>query len=222
MKKTAGLAVAIAVTLAALPQFGTEPPQLLMKEEQIIVEFTATSGEATIIVVAESEESLGQIEARTPDGARILRIQSGSEGRFPLQGFLLEARESTLPELRRRYSEGLYELRGLTTDGRPVGGSAVLSHDLRPAPVVTYPGQNDTGVPADLTVTWERDPGAVAYQIVLEQGDSDTLTAELPADATSFSVPAGVLRSGEESHVEVGAYAENGNRTLVEVSFTTL
>ena len=222
MQKTLGLAVAVALGFAASQQAVGERPALLLKEEQIIVEYTATAGEATIIVVAESEESLGHIEALTPDGLPIMRIHAGSQGRFPLQGFLLEGRESSLKELRRRYAAGPYELRALTTDGVPMVGSAVLSHDLRPVPVVTYPRDGDMAVSATLTVTWQPDPGASAYQVVLEQGDSDTLTVELPRSATSFAVPAGVLRSGEESHVEVGAYAPNGNRTLVEVSFTTL
>ena len=222
MQKTLGLAVAIALAFAASRQAGGEPPTLLLKEEQIIIEYTATAGEATIIVVAESEESLGHIETLTPGGISILRIHAGSKGRFPLQGFLLEGRESSLEHLRRTYAPGLYELRALTTDGVPVRGSAVLSHDLRPAPRVLYPREGDAGVPVTLTVVWEADAGATSYQVVLEQGDSDTLTVELPRGTTSFAVPAGVLRPGEESHVEVGAYAPSGNRTLVEVSFTTL
>ena len=222
MRKTLGLGVAIALGVAATPQRVEERPLLQMKEERMIVEYAASAGEATIIVVAESEEMLGQIEARTPDGLPLLRIQGGPNARFPLQGFLVETRETTLEQLRSRYVEGRYELRALTTDGRPVGGQAVLSHDLRPAPTVTYPVEGDVTVPTTLTVTWEPDQHARAYQVVLEQGDSDNMTVELPAGATSFSVPAGVLRSGEESHVEVGAYHANGNRTLVEVSFTTL
>ena len=76
-------------------------------------------------------------------------------------------------------------------------------------------------VSTNLTVSWVPDPEARAYRVILEQGETDGLTAVLPARSSSFQVPDGILAPGTESHVEVGAIGPNGNCTLVEVSFTT-
>ena len=47
------------------------------------------------------------------------------------------------------------------------------------------------------------------------------LSVELPADATSFDVPAGFMLPGSQYQVGIAAVGENGNITVVETIFTT-
>lgn len=200
-----------------------EPAQreaMTLKEERMTIEYTATSGEAALVVQAETELNLGRVLVRAPNGRPVVNLRASDQEGRSLQGFVVEMKELTLPELLEIYSPGTYRMSGRTTDGQPVTGSAALSHFLPPAPTVHYPLEGEV-VPTTFDVTWAPVPGARAYQIVLEQGDNDNLTAELPAGNHFFSVPPGLLAPGRETHVEVGAIAENGNSTLVEVTFRT-
>ena len=135
---------------------------------------------------------------------------------------MLESRETTLQPLFDIYPEGTYTLRARSMDGRPVLGRAKFSHQLPAAPQILFPQEGDADVPVTgLQVRWNADPSAARFRVVLEQGDNDGLQVELPAGTTSMVVPDGVLRSGTETLVEVGAVGANGNCTLVEVSFQT-
>lgn len=197
-----------------------ERPPLRLKEERMTLEYTATADEAVILVEAESEESLGRIEMRSPRGAPLLKMATNHARGFALQGFMVETKELSGEEFFKTYEAGIYDLRAMTTDGRQALGSAVLSHHLPRPAIITYPVDGSLA-PTDMTVTWMPDPDAAGYQVVLEQGESDGLIARLPADSNSFQVPPGILLPGVESHVEVGIVGDNGNCTLVEVQFTT-
>lgn len=212
-----------ALSLAAVAQPGRSAPSpVSLKEERLTLEYTATNGEAAVVMSAESESLLARVEIRDPRGTRVLDLRGEEGKRLALSGFEVESRESSPAELLETFAEGVYDLRARTVDGELLVGSAYLSHELPRAPTVTHPLEGSRDVPAeDLVVTWMPDPHAVAYQVVLEQNENDGLSARLPAGRTSLRVPAGVLAPGTASHVEVGAVGPSGNCTLVEVSFTT-
>ena len=196
--------------------------RLQLKEEAMIVEYTATANEAVVIVEAEAEEALGRVEVQSPLGSTLLRLRSEGGEELAVQGFVLESEELPPNQLFRKFSEGNYDFRALSVDGKRASGSAWLSHVLPAAPVVTYPVEGSRNVPAhDLLVTWVSDSAASGYRLVLEQDENDGLTVSLPPGSDSFQVPPGILRGATESHVEVGAIGPNGNITLVEIGFTT-
>lgn len=202
----------------------SQPPPdrpLSFKEERMTFEYTVGAGEGVIIIEAESEESLGRIEVNNPDGEPILQMWTAPGQTLSLQSFIVETRESSAAEILSAFSEGVYDLRGRTDEGEEVVGSALLSHEMLRAPVVTFPLDGAVGVPTNLNVSWVPDPDARAYKVVVEQNDNDGLTVELPAGSHNFQVPDGFLESGTETFVEVGAVSRNGNCTLVEVSCTT-
>ncbi len=197
-----------------------ERPQL--KEETMIVEYTASANEAVVIVEAEAEEALARVDIQSPLGSTMLRLRSENGEELAVQGFLVESEECELSELIGKFSEGKYDIRARTIDGQRALGSAWLSHHLLEAPIVTYPVDGTTNVPANgFTVTWISDSAASGYRLVLEQDENDGLTVGLPSGSSSFQVPPGVLRGSTESHVEVGAIGPNGNITYVEIAFTT-
>lgn len=214
--------IAVAALALTLGQQRSEGPFLQLKEEQITVEYTPAANEAVLIVEAESETGLGRVEVRNPGGKLIIELRAGKEqDHVGVQGFNIETRESTPAALLAKYAAGVYDMRARTVDGRMALGSAVLSHELLPEPVVIYPEAGAVDVPTNLTAGWIPDASAAGYVVTLEQGESDGLAVMLPPGSSSFEVPAGVLAPGTPTHIEVGAIAPSGNRTLVEVSFTT-
>ena len=191
------------------------------KEERMILEYTTGAEEAVVIIEAESEQSLGRIEIRSPDGEPIIKLWTAAGRSLALQGFLVETRETSLASLMESFEEGIFELNGQTTDGIEVTGRARFSHELLRAPIIVFPLDGAVGVPTDMTVSWIPDPEARGYRVVLEQDENDGLVVELPAGSHSFQVPDGVLDSGTETQVEVGVVSRHGNCTLVEVIVTT-
>ena len=75
-----------------------------------------------------------------------------------------------------------------------------------------------------LHIEWSAVPGL--QKVVLEIENESTvpeqvMTVELPADATSFDVPASFIRPGGEYQIGVATVGMNGNITVVESTFTT-
>lgn len=224
----AALALAVLGTGQADPAPHPDRGRLHLKEEALVLEYSATHGEATLKLEAESEQPLERVRVNAPrGGAAVFDIIAPNGRDLALSGFLLETRELTPESLLATYPQGVYELTGRTARGQAIVGSAELSYLLPEAPVVLYPVEGAVGVPArglrvrwTIPATWD-DSGAVAYQISLEQDDNDGMSARVPGNTGSFLVPDGVLRSGVETQVEIAAIGANGNRTLVEVTFTT-
>ena len=196
-------------------------PHELLKEETMTLEYTPAEDEIVVVVAAESELAICRFELLSPDRSPLLKIESRYGSTVTLQGFLLETRESTPEQLFQAFPEGTYRLVARTATGQRVLGRALFSHELLPAPVVIYPEEGMVAPLEDMVVRWESDPNATSYEVVLEQGDSDQLTATMPAGSDSFQVPLGLLQPGLESHVEIIAVGFSGNRTVTEIPFVT-
>ena len=121
------------------------------------------------------------------------------------------------------FPAGAYRFEGRTTNGARVRGEARLSHDF-PQPAAfenPRPGQRD--VPADaLTLRWSVPEGIESCVILVEQtGSPYEIRALLPGSARSFAIPAGFLRASQSYTFAIGTVAKDGNRSLIEASFTT-
>jgi hypothetical protein len=218
------------VIAAALFAFGiaggqsAQGPQsaLRFKEEHMTLEYSPANGIASVVVEAETEESVGNVQVSLPGGSSSFKLRAENGRRLALSAFKLESQESDLATILDAYPEGTYELRGRTLAGLSVTGSAEFSHVLPAAPVLLYPRDGARGIPTTgLTVTWAADGGAVAYRIVLEQGENDGLTAQVSGGSNSLHVPDEVLAPASDYHLEIAAIGPDGNRTVAEVSFTT-
>ncbi len=212
-----------ALALAALswPGFGGDEAALEFRSARMYVEYDVTAGEAVMLFEAESDESLGGVEVRTPSGQPVfeLRARPGSG----LSEFRVSSQKMELGDLLETYTQGAYHLRARAADGSTVTGSAELGLGLLAAPVVQHPLDGSRDVPTtNLDVSWVRDPGASRYRVVLEQNENDGLVVELPGSADSFRVPDGVLAPGTRTRCEIGAIGRNGNSTVVEVVFRTM
>lgn len=192
------------------------------KEERLVIEYTVTASEAALVMSAESEVPLGMVELRDPLGRPALRLQAGASRDLSLSGFNVESRESSLAELLEAYPAGPYTFGGRTVAGHVLVGGAELNHELPEAARVLWPNEGALDVPTHgLTVRWEGDAQAAGFHVILEQGENDGVSVTVPAGASSLDIPGGVLAPGTETLLEIATIGENGNRTLVEVSFTT-
>ncbi len=217
---------AFAIALLALAAVGWQQhqvrPYLQFKEERMFIEYSPALNEAALLVEAETEAGVEGLEIRDPLGSSRFKLWAASGQQLSLSGFMVESLESSPEELFAAYPEGIYDLRARSTDGDAVWGSAVLSHELPAQPIVLHPRDGDVNVPAtNLIVAWHPDAAASGYKVILEQGENDGLTADVPAGQSSFQVPNGILAAGTQTHLEIGAIGPNGNRTLAEISFTT-
>lgn len=212
-----------AIALAALGMQETRrAPTLALKEETLILEWTASADEAVIKIEAESEEELKFLQVNNPNGQLVFELRARNTHIHALSGFVVEMQESTADELLEMYPEGQYQIRGRSADGKLALGNARLSHTLPLVPDIVYP-YPEAYVPADgLILSWIPDDNVEGYVVSLEQNENDGLTVHLPAGSSQFSVPNGVLLPAVESQFELGAIGPNGNVTLVEVEFITL
>ena len=200
----------------------TDVDALQLKEEEMVLEYSATLNEAAILMAAESEESLGSVEVYAPDGTSVLRVQSSGGRKLALSGYKIESQEMDLAELCASYAQGTYHIRARTADGRIARGTAALSHVIPPPAVVLFPVEGTLDLPTSgLVIRWKPDVEAAGYQLHLEQNENDGLSVELPPGSDHFVVPDGILRPNTKTQVEVAVIGENGNRTLVELSCAT-
>ena len=215
----ASLPAALALGSRETPDLGSG---VLLKEEAITIEYTASADEASIIIVAESETDLERLEIEDPSGAIILDVRADGPHGLALTGIELQTEEGDLNSILTTYPPGVYRFQGTTIDGVRTYGRATLSHVVPRTPLVTYPLEDSDDVPVDgLTVSWIHVPDARSYRLSLEQDDTDKIVVRLPAGATSFQVPDGLLDGGTETQFELIALGELGNTTGIEVEFET-
>jgi len=218
------LALIALLSLLPRPQQPEPRPGVLLKEEALTLEYTVGADEAVLRLEAESEQELEQVCVRRPDGQALLNLSAPRPGRTEgrgLSSFEVEWLEGSLSELLASYPEGTYRIEGRTVGGAQAQGSAVLSLALPPAPRPLHPSPGAIVSTHGLTVRWLPDRGPVSYRVVLEQDENDGLTIQLPAGSDSFRVPEGFLAPNRPTQLEIAAIGASGNRTLVEVPFTT-
>jgi hypothetical protein len=222
MYKSAIAFAALALAVVASPETQNFGP-LQFTQRSMYIEYSATFNEAEIVVEGEAEEALERVDVTYPSGAPLARLQTRGTPGSCLAGFRLETGETDLASLWAQCPTGAYRLRGRAVSGRPVVGDAALSHECMTAPVITYPIAGSSNVVANnLVLHWNADPQVAHYRIDLEQNENDGLNAMLSAGTTSFQIPAGVLAPQTETRLELQAIGPSGNRTTVEIHFTTL
>ena len=218
--------ITIAFSAIALAALGWQEPRrapvLPLKEEALVLEYTASANEAVIKIEAESEEQLKFLQVHSPTGQLVFELRARNTHLHTLSGFVVEMQEATADELLEMYPEGLYQIHGRSVDGKLARGYARLSHTLPLAPDIVYPYPEALVPTDDLILSWIPDDNVEEYVVSLEQDENDGLTVHLPAGSREFRVPNGVLRPAVPTQFELGAIGPNGNVTLVEVEFVTM
>ena len=202
------------------------------EQHDLYVEFNATAGDAGLQLGADAE-NWRRFTLYDTEGKVLIHI--GARGRihrpFGLSELFLEASEPAFTDVpftvfKRRFPEGTYRFRGVTTNGRTLVGSDELSHLIPAAPNVTSPTQGALVDPNGFTVSWDPVTKPVGveiatYQVIVNQGDRE-LSMYVPPDVTSVTIPGEFLEPSTETGGEVLARDKSGNQTITALpSFST-
>ncbi|MBI4564107.1 MAG: hypothetical protein HY716_05370 [Planctomycetes bacterium] len=222
------------------------PEEVELDEASVFFELNATDEDLGLHCFFDGE---GWIEMTIfdPNNAVIFHVtNSGSLGQIGSTEVFTESAEPPFTELDpadflAMFEEGTYTFSGVTVDGKILVGSADLEHQMPSMPVITTtPAPDNVDASMDLLVEWTLDPvlpggGALVggatierFEVVVEQEDPLEVEplfifrVDVPAGATSFTVPAEALHAGRDAKVEVIAVGENGNKTAGEVELGTV
>jgi hypothetical protein len=203
---------------------------LRLADATMIVEVNATDGDAGLQLFLDGEP-WRTMTISGPDGRRLLEVSAkGRLGRHGLTELFSESSEPPFGRLplrrfKARFPEGRYTFVGRTVEGRRLLGSARLSHDIPDGPEIVSPAAG-AAVPRDnVLASWSRvaergGVDVVGYRAIVEREDPlRVFSVDLPASATSVTIPSQFLESGIEHKLEVQAIEASGNQTITEISF---
>ena len=191
-------------------------------------EQNATDGDfEAVLELTGADEGLTRLKLVSPTGDMLVDFTSHGDESMGMRKFVLESPEpDDMESMKLGFPEGAYQFTGIDTEDNGYKGEATLSHQLPAAASILNPAPEAEGVPVEgLVVKWAPVEGVSAYIIEVEaeeDGRNDSITATLPSSAQSFAVPEGFLIPGGAYKVAIGTVAENGNRTFVEATFTTV
>ena len=206
---------------------GTHTQQVLaakMSAAKVIMEQNATDGDAEVVFSAVSGSTgFAMLKVIAPDKRVIVDIKA-PDSKLGLRHVDVESPEpADVGAIKQDYPAGEYKFVGTSVAGVELTGTATLSHELPPVAELTHPLADAEDISTkSLTITWKNPGKMSAIQVVLEQEDTGLeISARLPANATSFVVPAGFLQADTEYKVAIGTIAPGGNASFIEAEFST-
>lgn len=183
-------------------------------DEDVEAVFEATSGDI----------GLAALRVSAPDGRTVIDFKS-PDSKMGIRRLLLESPEPTNDgRLQKDFPAGAYTFTGSTVKGDKLSGKATLSHQMPGAASIVRPRPKEKNVPVKgLQLQWTVPKNLASCLIAIEDEESGAklLQATLSGTATTLAVPDGLLASGREYKLEVGTVTHEGNRSIVESSFTT-
>ena len=206
---------------------------------KMIIEYNATDQDIGVHGTFD-DQGWSRLCVFDPTGREVLRVSPKSQlADLTMAGIFFESREPPIEEfdfndLKNRFPEGRYQVRGQSFDGTQLVGSALFTHDVPRPPKVTAPLDGATVSPTDVTVRWNDvtktiDGGPVditGYEVIVTKEQRDdphgfsrpTYDVHVPANRNSLSVPAEFFQPRSEYELEVLALEKSGNQTI-SVSF---
>ena len=232
MKESRTWLTAFAVVMLVASMAAPEAWAKKLDEAEIRIEINATDGDAGIQVFLDGV-GWDTMQMKGPNGVEFSIAAESSIGLQGITEFFFESAEpsfdeQSLEELLALFPEGVYKLKGTTTEGKKLKGKARLTHALPDAPVQISPVDGEGVDPDEAVFSWEAvadPPGSeiVGYEVIVEceEPEFTKTTALVGADVTSITVPPEVLgqKDADECKWEVLAIEESGNQTISEAEF---
>jgi hypothetical protein len=233
----------ISATVLAQGANDNEPGVIPFAEARMIIELNATDEDVGIQVFLDGEP-WQDVKIVSPDGSQIFQVQGqGVLRELGLTELFSESNEPPLDELPlgeffTLFPEGEYKFFGTTVEGDQLVGTATFTHAIPEGPFIISPEEDAVVDPNNTVIMWEpvtdsfTGSKAIAiggYQVIVDREDPDpfrllgtrSLVIDLPASATSVTVPPEFLEPATEYSFEVLAIDVSGNQTISESAFIT-
>ena len=212
------------VTMLLLVSHGFAHAEEKFEKAVVYFEQNATDKDAEVMFEAiGSGAGLAALKVVAPGGHTVIDFKA-PDSKLGLQHITLESPEPKNDgSVQADFPEGEYTFTGSTVTGVKLLSKTMLSHKLPDPASILSPRADAKGVPVKgLQIKWNAVKSLAACVVVIEQEETThSITAKLPGNATSFTVPDGFLRPGTEYKLAVGTVSRDGNTSLVETNFTT-
>ena len=242
--------LASALLVGIAPAVSAGGGELPFGEAELFFELNDTDGDLGLHALIDGDPwKLLEIEGPS-ENTLLSVLPEGSLGRHGMTELAFESAEPPFDELPpaaffRRFPAGLYEVSGITVEGKELESTVKLSH-VMPAPVdnIRVSGKAaaedcDAALPRvgkPVIIDWDPvktshpdigKPGVVHIQkyqvfVELETFPYSKFSLELPPHITRFAVPKELLRLGRDLEFEIIARATNHNQTAIESCFILL
>jgi hypothetical protein len=183
-------------------------------DEDVEVVFEATSGDI----------GLAALRVSAPDGRTVIDFKA-PDSKLGIRHLNLESPEPINDgRLQRDFPGGEYTFTGSTVAGDKLSAKATLSHNLPGPASIVRPPPKERNVPVKgLQIKWTAPKNLAFCLVAIEDEETGVklFEATLSGGATTLAVPDGLLVSGREYKLEVGTVTREGNRSVVETTFTT-
>jgi len=204
-----------------------------LETSRIFIEYNSSAGDLGFQVSLDAEE-WKSFKIINPKGLTIFQVDGkGPYGRLGLSELFFEGAEPTLDtfpldDLLALFPEGRYQFIGVTTEGTRISGTSTLTHAVPNGPSVSTDVNGE-----NVVIHWEPIPGVPAgfpqeritiggFQVIAERENPHReLSIDLPATATSVTLPPEFLEPKTHYAFEVLTIETGGNQTITEGSFDT-
>lgn len=218
---------------------GGEPVPL--KEAKLNIEHNATDADTGFQGFIDSE-GWERLDIIGPEGTVLSLEGHGKLGELGLTELFFETvepenAEVSIGDVLAALPEGNYTFEGVTMDGAPTVGTALLTHDIPAGAVLLSPAEGATVPANNLVMSWAPvtqtisgdSVTIIAYQLIVEVDElphphafaKRVLSVYVPSTVTSLTVPNEFLQAGTLYKWEVLAIEESGNQTLSSSEFST-
>jgi len=209
---------------------------------KLIIEYNSTD-EDIGVHGAFDDHGWSELCVYDPNGKQVLAVKPQAQLKdLTMAGIFFESREPPAEEfsfedLKAKFPEGQYQVRGITFDGEGLTGSATFTHDVPAPPTVTAPLEGAVVPITDLVIEWEDatetiegEPVTItAYEVIVTKVEHEDphgfsqpiFDVHVPADRNTLGVPVEFLEPGTEYELEVLALEVSGNQTITVSFFTT-
>jgi len=169
------------------------------------------------------DDGLSTLTITAPDGRAVVDFKAPDGSTMGIRQFRFESPEpSDVAALKKALPEGEYSFAGATSSGTKYRGKSKLSHKLpEPSAFISFKPDAPNAPSKNLRITWKPVKGIAGYTLELEPSRSSAhLEVKLPASATSFVVPEGILAPNARCQVGIGTVSADGNASIVETTIT--
>ena len=166
---------------------------------------------------------LTSLKVVAPDGRTVIDFKT-PDSKLGMRHLTLESPEPKNDgSVQADFPAGAYTFTGSSASGARLEGKAMLSHTFPDPTALLRPRADAKNVPVNgLQIGWQSAKGLSAHVVVIvHEASGREIKANLPGNATGFSVPAGFLQPGTEYKLEIGTVAKDGNSSFIETAFTT-